>query len=94
MDKSDRFNLISVFIELLNSYILNIYNADLLNEEDIVVLPPIHQFGYYMRVANNALSNGNYTEYIREMKKALIHCEYMKEIIQFLLDYFKLSIEM
>ena len=36
---------------------MNIYNADLLNPEDIEVLPELHRFGYYMMLAVNAKEN-------------------------------------
>ncbi len=78
------------FTNLLGEYVSNIYNPELLqDEEDIEVLPPLHKFGYYMLQANNNLMNGDSIGYIKEMKKALLNCEPMKEIVEFMLEQFK-----
>ena len=78
------------FTNLLGEYVSNIYNPELLEDEaDVEVLPPLHRFGFYMLKANNALANGEKIEYIRELRKALVNCESMKEIVQFLMEQFK-----
>ena len=78
-----------MFFDLLSDYVLNIYNPELLNDSDIDVLPILHKFGYYMSKANQSKRNGAYVDYIKNMKNALISCESMKEIVQFMLEYFR-----
>ncbi len=85
----DKYQLIQKFVSLLGDYVLNIYNEELLNDTDVEVLEPLHRFGYYMYKANSALMTGDKIGYIREMKKALVNCESMKEIVVFLMDMFK-----
>lgn len=95
LDDCRKYEIYLMFINLLGEYVSNIYNPELLqDEEDVEVLPPLHRFGYYMLRANNHLAQKNDIEYIREMKKALINCESMKEIVQFLMEQFKKKIDM
>ena len=90
-----KYELYLRFTNILGEYVSNIYNQDLLNdEEDVEVLPSLHRFGYYMLKANTQLNIGNHIEYIRGMKKALINCESMKEIVEFMLEQFKKMIGM
>ena len=95
LDDNRKYEIYLMFTNLLGEYVSNIYNPELLQDEaDVEVLPPLHRFGYYMLRANNHLAEGNNIEYIREMKKALINCESMKEIVQFLLEQFKKKMKM
>ncbi len=90
LDDNSKYNLYIKFTNLLGEYVNNIYNPELLQDEsDVEVISPLHRFGYYMLKANNELMEGNSVEYIRKMKKALVNCESMKEIVEFLLEQFK-----
>lgn len=93
LDSDKRYELYNRFISLLGDYVTNIYNPELLNDEDVCVLPNLHKFGYYMNKANIALSSGDNVRYIREMKKALVNCESMREIVTFMLEQFKKRIK-
>jgi hypothetical protein len=84
-----KYQLYLKFTSLLSDYVTNIYNPELLNDDDIDVLPALHRFGYHMYNANTALNAGNKIGYIRNMKKALLSCESMKEIVEFLLEEFR-----
>ena len=85
-----RYALYLKFVELLGEYVSNIYNSELLQDEnDVQVLPPLHKFGYYMLQADKALLNGDSIGYVRGMKKALQNCESMTEIVEFMLEQFK-----
>jgi len=84
-----KYDLYYKFTLLLGNYINNIYNPELLNDDDIDVIPAIHRFGYHMYNANSALNSGDKIGYIRNMKKALLSCESMKEIVEFLLEEFR-----
>lgn len=87
----DKHRMYERFTMLLGDYVSNIYCPDVLNDEDSEVLPQLHKFGYFMREANSALATGDKLAYIRNLKKALVSCESMKEIVKFLLEQFKKS---
>ncbi|WP_044974695.1 hypothetical protein [Ruminococcus sp. HUN007] len=83
------------FISLLSDYVLNIYNSELLlDENDVEVLPNLHRFGYYMYRANQELENSNAVAYIKEMRKALNSCEAMKDLVEFMLEQFKIKMRL
>lgn len=89
LEVSEKYEIYRRFIFLLGDYITNIYNHELLNDEDVEVLPDLHRFGYYMIQANKALEAGDSIGYIRSLKKALVSCESMKELVQFFMEQFK-----
>lgn len=89
LDDDRRYELYNRFVFLLGDYVMNIYNPELLNDDDIQVLPNLHKFGFYMFQAQAALNIGDNVGYIRGMKKALVNCESMREFVNFLLERFK-----
>ena len=78
-----RNQLYDLFVCTLSDYINNIYNPELLNEDDIAVLPELHQFGYYMTLAFQARNQGDGLAYIRNLRKAVACCEPMKDLVSF-----------
>jgi len=92
LNDADRLELYTRFVSLLGDYVSNIYSPEVLNPDDIEVLPPIHRFGYFMSEAVKSLGEENKAGYIREMKHALQHCESMREIVSFMLSQFKKSL--
>lgn len=93
LDNGRRYELYNRFISLLGDYVMNIYNPELLNDDDIQVLPNLHKFGFYMSQAQASLNAGDSIGYIRGMKKALVNCESMREIVEFMLEEFKKTIK-
>lgn len=85
----EREELYNLFICTLSDYVFNIYNPELLNPQDIEVLPELHRFGYYMTVAFIAKDNGDAIGYIRGLRDALKLCESMKDLVSFYLDKFE-----
>ncbi len=81
--------LCDTFVCALSDYVMNIYNPDLLNPDDIDVLPELHRFGYYMTLAFAAQDEGNDLVYIRSLKEALRLCESMKDVVQYYLTEFE-----
>lgn len=92
LNEENIYALYSRFVSLLGDYVMNLYNPDFLNDEAVGVLSELHRFGYYMYQADSALMAGDKTGYVRCIKKALINCESMKEIIEFLFEWFKRSL--
>lgn len=93
LSDDDKPILFDTFLSVLSDYISNIYNPDLLNLEDVDVLPELHRFGYYMIVAITALNNGDEIAYIRGLKEALRLCEPMKDLVSFYLTEFENSLK-
>ncbi len=89
LDEEMKYGLYMCFTSLLVDYVQNIYNPELLNDEDVEVIPALHRFGYFMNKANISLENGDSIGYIKSLKRALINCESMREIIELMLDKFK-----
>lgn len=86
LDMEEKGELFDFFVSVLSDYILNIYNQDLLNPEDIEVLPELHRFGYFITLAFTAKNDGDVIGYIRIMKEALRLCESMKDLVSYYLS--------
>lgn len=84
MKRDARYELYNLFTSALGDYVLNVYNSELLNDDDIAVLPSLHCFGYYMAQAH--LSVGNHVEYMKNLRNALKSAPETKDMISFLMD--------
>jgi tetratricopeptide (TPR) repeat protein len=93
LDDENKPVLYDAFVSTLSDYVMNIYNPELFNVDDIEVLPELHRFGYYMTLAFMARNEGNDIVYIRCMKDALKLCESMKELVSFYLSEFEKSLK-
>lgn len=86
--EEQRAVLYDTFVCVLSDYIYNIYNQELLNVDDVNVLPELHRFGFYMTLAFTAQNDGDDIGYIRCLREALRLCEPMKDLVSFYLDKF------
>lgn len=86
--EEQRAVLYDTFVCVLSDYIYNIYNQELLNVDDVDVLPELHRFGFYMTLAFTAQNDGDDIGYIRCLREALRLCEPMKDLVSFYLDRF------
>ncbi len=89
LDNDQKYELYDFFICVLSDYIHNIYNPDLLNIDDVEVLPELYRFGYYMTLAFAAKDMNDNIAYIRCLKEALHLCEPMKDLVSFYLTQFE-----
>ena len=89
----EKGKLCDTFVCALSDYIMNIYNPELLNPDDVDVLPELHRFGYYMTLAFTAQNEGNDIAYIRSLKEALSLCEPMKDVVQYYLTEFEKTLK-
>jgi glycosyltransferase involved in cell wall biosynthesis len=76
------------YVSYASLYVGNVYNPELLNEDDISVLPESHRFGYHMGAAKKLLAAGDRLGYVRELKKALASCNSMQNVIKYLIEEF------
>ncbi len=89
LDHDRKYDLYDFFVCILSDYVYNIYNPDLLNPQDVDILPELHRFGYYMTLAFSAKNDGDDIGYIRCLKEALRLCEPMKDLVSFYLSEFE-----
>lgn len=65
----------------------NVYNPELLNAEDVAVLPGMHRFAWQLRQALAAWEKGDELGYVRGLGAALDAAPAMKETVDFLLEH-------
>jgi hypothetical protein len=85
----DKLDIYNKFVGFLADYVYNIYNPELLNDDDIGVLPPLYQFGYFMGKAKEAEQKGDKIGYIRSLKEGLASYEEMNDIVSTFIRDFK-----
>jgi glycosyltransferase involved in cell wall biosynthesis len=88
LDYGEKAALYGNYAKYISLYTANIYNPGLFNDADIGALPESHRFGLYVTAAQRELDSGNKVGYIRELKKALVSCAAMTNVIKFLLEEF------
>lgn len=80
-------DLCALYTELSATYLDNLYNPELLNEEDIQVLPGMQRFAWYLRQAYAAWEQGDELGYVRFLKAGLDAAPAMKDMVDFLLQH-------
>lgn len=86
-DTDEKMILARLFARLENEFLMNYYTANVLQEENIFVLPTMHRFGWYCVQAFDALDAGNLTEYVHNLKSGLETCENMTAMVEYLIKY-------
>jgi len=75
------------FAKMEKEFLPRCYAPDVLREDGLFALPPLHRFGWYCSQAFDALEQGNAVEYVRLLREGLDACEGMKDMVQFLADH-------
>lgn len=78
--------LIRRFAALETVLLQRIYTPDMLNEENALLLPPMHRWGLYCALAFEALDEGNPNTYLSLLRKGLNVCTDESEMVQFLIS--------
>lgn len=78
--------LIHRFIALEEHLLSFCYTSDVLCEEGLLLLPPLHRSGWYCVRAFHALSQGDPAGYVAQLRMALCQYPPLKNLVQFLLD--------
>lgn len=63
------------------------YAPQVLQEDNLSVLPPMHRFGWYCVQAFEALDSGDAVRYVRLLRSGLGVCKNVKDMVEFLLEY-------
>lgn len=74
-----------VFADVERAFLPRYYVADILTDERIRFLPPMHRFGWYCAQAFDALDGGDAAGYVRCLRKGLSVCEGVKPVVEYLL---------
>jgi hypothetical protein len=77
------------FTNMLADFVYNVYNPELLNADDVEVLPPLHRFGFYIGKAKNCLKENDPIGYVRALKDGLILCEEMRDLVAYYIKEFQ-----
>jgi len=84
LDDDDKAILFTNFATVSALFAANAYAPELLNDDDIGVLPPLHRFGFHMAIGQNAKDAGDTLGYISALKKAVQTYPGMKEVVEVL----------
>lgn len=84
-DNKQGMDLCRAFAKIESVFLPKYYAPELLCEENIQLLPPLHRFGWYCGKAFWALDAGGPAEYVRLLRKGLETCPEMKTMVEFLL---------
>ncbi len=74
------------FVRLERAYLPVCYAEKALNGENLLLLPPLHRFGFYCAQAFDALDAGNTAGYVRLLREGLAVCEGVKDMVEFLIN--------
>lgn len=75
------------FVQVEAVFLPFYYVPEVLTEENLFLVPPVHRFGWHCVQAFDALAAGDAIGYVRCLKEGLISCEGMKDMAEFLLEH-------
>ncbi len=85
--EEDGMALARFFADVEKVFLPRCYNPQVLAEENLSVLPPMHRFGWYCVQAFDALDKGDVISYTHLLRKGLAAHEGMKAVVEFLTDH-------
>jgi len=89
-DPGTGLGLARQFAEIEAKFLPLCYSPDVLNEDNLFILPPMHRFGWYMVQMFEAIDNVKFAGAARLLRKALETCNDMKPVVEFLSDQISL----
>lgn len=75
------------FAQTEKQYLPSCYIGEVLTEEQLYILPPMHRFGWYCAQAFEQLDAGHLSEYVRLLRRGLETFSNVKQIAEFLLEH-------
>ena len=85
--KEQDIELVRRFTETEKRFLAAYYTPELLTGENMLLLPPLHRFGWYFVRAFEALDTGDPVEYVRLLREGLRACGAMKPMVEFLVKH-------
>ena len=86
-DEPRGMELARTFAQIENEFLRFSYTAEALEGDNLLILPPLHRFGYLCAKAFEALDAGDAVGYTRFLRKGLTVCEGMKPMVEFLIKH-------
>ncbi len=74
------------FAMLVANYVTNVYSEEVLNDEDVSILPPNDAFGYYVYKADVAQNEGDKIGFVKALRQALKICPDFKDTVVMLTE--------
>lgn len=84
-DEQQGMDLCRAFSKIEDAFLPKYYASNLLCDENIFILPPMHRFGWYCGKAFWALDAGDSAAYVRLLRQGLEVCPEGKPMVEFLL---------
>lgn len=82
-----RLSLARRFAEVEDAFLRACYVPELLREENLLVLPSMHRFGWYCARAFEALDAGDHAGCVRLLRMGLSTCPERKRMVEFLVEH-------
>lgn len=79
--------LARTFAQMEQEFLALCYTPEVLEEDHLFLLPPLHRFGWYCVQAFNALDGRNAVTCVRLLRTGLETCKGMKPMVEFLLNH-------
>lgn len=86
-DPERDLELVRAFTTVEREFLSRSYLPEMLCEENIELLSSMHRLGWYCDRAFQALDAGDTIEYVRQLRKGLSLCEFMRPMVEFLIDH-------
>lgn len=77
--------LAKIFARVEKAFLPRYYAPELLREENLRVLPPLHRFGWHCARAFDGLEAGDAAACVRNLRDGLSSCGEAKDVVEFLL---------
>ncbi len=86
-DAEEDLALARRFASVEKAFLPRCYAPEVLTEEGIDLLPPMHRLGWYCARAFDALDGGDAAGHVRLLRLGLTSCESAKPMVEFLLEH-------
>lgn len=86
-DEEQGMGLARAFAQVEREFLPHCYAAEVLREDGLFVLPPLHRFGWYCAQAFETLDAGDAAGYVRLLREGLEAYEGVKDMVEFLIDH-------
>ena len=86
IDQETGLFLARTFARIEKAYLPVCYAGDVLQKENLFLLPPLHRFGWYCIQAFDALDAGSAAGYVHLLREGLNTYEGVKDMVEFLID--------
>lgn len=85
-DEEQGMAIARAFARIEGKFLPRCYSADVLREDRLFALPPMHRFGWYCGQAFEALEKDGAAAFVRLLRSGLDACEGVKNMVEFLLN--------